>query len=83
MHRAIDMTLFLAKTLCDSGSRAIRIAENTFPNQNDELVISKEDRSRGENQRYESYLAQNEEHLKQRLRVLADILTELRQSGKL
>src|SRR5262245_21782539 len=83
LHRVIDMTLFLAKTLFDCQNGNVTIPADTFPDQTSEIIISPEQRSYGERSSYDAFLSQHVPLLRERLRVLASLLDELRQTGKI
>jgi hypothetical protein len=83
VHRIIDMTVFLAKALFDCQNGNVTIPAGTFLNQTADLHISSEQRTYGERASYIAFLQQNSSVLKGRLRALAKILDDLRQTGKI
>ncbi len=84
LNRAIDITLFLAHVLTESGGEIIHIKPGTFDNQKEELTSGRDvNRSATEIAQFDTFMDQHEEHLKQRLNTLADYLFELRANGKL
>jgi hypothetical protein len=84
LHRAIDMTLFLANALAASNEGTIHIPAGSFSNQDEELTVRRDPhRTAVEKAQFEAFMAQNEQHLKQRLNTLADLLLKLRANGKL
>lgn len=84
LNRAIDITLFLTHVLARSEGEVVQMKPGTFDNQNEELTLGRdENRSVTEIAQFDTFMDQHEEHLKQRLNALADLLIELRSSGKL
>lgn len=84
LHRAIDMTLFLAHVLTKPEDEDVQLKPGLFSDQNEELTIRRDEhRSAAEMARFDTFLDQHDELLKQRLSILADVLIELRASGKL
>ena len=77
LHRVIDMTLFLAKTLFDNQDKAVKFPKKTFINQESDVLVSQESRSYGEQATYENFLKENRQLLKDRFNVLRNILDDL------
>lgn len=83
LHRAIDMTLFLAKALFDLQSSTVAIPRATFYRQDADISIVPETRSYGEMSSYNAFLSRHSGLLKERLNALADVLTSLREKGQI
>jgi len=83
LHRLVDMTLFLAKVLFDTRNGNVDIPAGTFLNQDSNISVTQENRSYGEMASYHAFLSAHLQLLKQRFSVLADLLDELRESGKI
>jgi hypothetical protein len=83
LHRAIDLTLFLAEVIFNADNGVVRIQKGTFYNQNVDISITRENRSYGELASYNAFLDQKHAFLKERLNILADVLNELRKAGKI
>jgi hypothetical protein len=84
VHRVIDMTLFLAKTLLDvSPTGSVTFPAGTFVNQTTAITISREHRSSAELGAYDGFVQKHGHLLKKRLNKLADTLNELRAAGRL
>lgn len=83
LHRAIDMTLFLAKTVFDQQNSRVYIPAETLLDQDAEILITPEARSYGEMSSYNAFLAEHSGLLKDRLRALSNVLNSLKADGKI
>ena len=84
LHRAIDMTSFLTHVLANSEAEVIQMKSGTFDNQGEELTLERDaNRSSAEIAQFDDFMDRSKDHLKQKLNTLADLLIELRMSGKL
>ena len=83
LHRAIDMTLFLAKTVFDQQNSRVDIPAGTLLDQDAEILITPEARSYGEMSSYNAFLNEHSGLLKDRLRALSDVLNALKEDGKI
>jgi len=83
LHRAIDMTLFLAKVIFDRQNSRVRIPSATFCHQDADISVTPETRSYGEMSSYNAFLSRHSRLLKDRLNTLADVLISLRENGQL
>ena len=84
LHRVIDLTLFMAKALFSSEDSELEISAGTFDNQTADLqIVENENRSAREMAQFHDFMGENGDQLKQRLNALADVLIELRESGKI
>lgn len=79
-HRPVDLTILLASVLCSSGNE-ITYRAGTFHGQVEDLKITSEDRTRPEIQAFHEASKQGSEFLKERLRVLRDILNDATKNG--
>jgi hypothetical protein len=83
LHRAIDVTLFLAKVIFDQQNGKVEIPPNTFTKQAGSISITNEARSNGQMASYYSFLDEHSELLKERLNALAGVLNSLKEAGKI
>lgn len=83
LHRPIDMTLFLAKVVFDSDGDAVTIPRGTLQNQTSDIEVTKEQRNFGENASFAAAIAKNKPDLKHRLNTLLQVLSDLKQKGKI
>lgn len=84
LHRVVDLTLLVAKAFAAVDDGKLKLPAGTFDNQKSDLeVVENENRSQREIAEFHNFMAQNGEQLKQRLNALADVLIELRVSGKI
>ena len=83
LHRAIDLTLFLAKAIFDPQNTRVTIPSGTFLNQDADISITPETRSYGEMSSYNAFLSEHSGLLKDRLNALADVLASLREKGQI
>ena len=83
LHRAIDMTLFLAKAVFDQQNGRVNIPVGTLLDQDAEISITPEARSYGEMSSYNAFLAKHSGLLKDRLRALSDVLNSLKEHGRI
>lgn len=81
LHRAIDMTLFLAKVVFDQQNGKVDIPAKTFYRQAAGISITSEARSYGEMASYNAFLSEHSDLLRERLGVLTDVLVSLREAG--
>jgi hypothetical protein len=87
LHRPIDMTIFLAKALFDAsippGPQVI-IEKGTFENQPCDITIHHEvERTPGEINTYNAFIAANAGSLKGRLGELLEVLSDLKKRGRI
>lgn len=83
LHRVIDMTLLVAKSLF-AGGNAIEFPANSLSNQDSPLHIERDgNRNKAEMEQFNEFINEEREGLKRRLNVLADALNDLRQRGML
>ena len=83
LHRAIDITLFLAKVVFDQRHGIVNIPSETFLNQDADISITPETRGYGEMSSYNAFLNEHSGLLKDRLNALADVLNFLKDSGQI
>lgn len=81
LHRAIDMTLFLAKVVFGQQNGRVDIPANTLYRQTADISITSEARSYGEMASYNAFLSEHSELLRERLGALANLLDSLREAG--
>lgn len=82
LHRVIDSTVFLAKVLLDADNDRVEIERNLFSNQQKGFLIQKEVIEPEEQKRFDAYMHTHEEHLKDRLNKLHQLLCNLKTQGK-
>ena len=74
----------MAKALFSSEDSELEISAGTFDNQTADLqIVENENRSAREMAQFHDFMGENGDQLKQRLNALADVLIELRESGKI
>lgn len=84
LNRAIDMTSFLAHVLANSEGDVIQMKPGTFDNQTEQLTLGRDgNRNATETAQFDRFIDRSEDYLKKKLNILADLLLELRASGKL
>lgn len=83
LHRPIDMTLFLAKTIFDAEGGAVGIPKGTFPRQTSDITVTREQRNFGENASFDAAVAKIRPALQERLNTLLQVLSELKRDGKI
>ncbi len=83
LHRAIDITLFLAKVVFDQRHGRVDIPSGTFLNQDAAISITPEIRGYGEMSSYNAFFSEHLELLKDRLNALADVLNSLKETGQI
>ena len=83
LHRALDMTLFLAHVLGQSEDEVVRIKPGEFEHQGKALAVQADpNRSAEEKDEFRDYLNQHDALLKRRLNALRDALNNLHEEGK-
>lgn len=84
LHRPIDMTIFLAKTLFDSTpSGSVTIPAGTFQKQPSDVIISQESLTDGEISAYGSVISIAAPMLKAQLNELRKVLNDLHGQQKI
>jgi len=84
LHRVVDLSLFIAQAIYSTESGETEIPAGTFDNQRTALkVVENENRSTQEIAQFHNFMEENGDQLKHRLNALADVLIELRESGKI
>lgn len=83
LHRAIDITTFLAKVIFDQRHGRVEIPRGTFQNQDADIFITPEARTYGEMSSYNAFLNHHYDLIKDRLNVLYNVLNSLKEAGKL
>ena len=84
LHRAVDLTLFMAEVLFGTVGGRTTIPVNTFDNQDVELPVERNpNRSTDENNRFDNFLVQHGEQLRKRLAELLKVLNRLDDNGRL
>ena len=83
LHRALDMTLFLAHVLGRSADDVVHIEPGEFEAQGKALAVQADpNRSAEEQDKFHGYLDKHEALLKRRLNALRDALNNLHEEGK-
>lgn len=83
LHRAIDVTLFLAKAIFDNRNGQVDIPANTFHQQAGTINITTENRTHGEMASYHAFLNEHSDLLRKRLSALSDVLNSLKEAGEI
>lgn len=83
LHRPIDMTLFMAMALFDTKNGYFDIPNGTFHDQDQDIHLVQEQRSGDEVKQFNKAVKSQEDHLKERLNKLFDVLNKLKSQGKL
>lgn len=83
IHRAIDLSIFLAKALFDSTNGAVKIKGDTYLGQDNAIAITKEAITPAETQVFDTWLLANGPLIKDRLNSLCDTLNDLRRRNKI
>jgi hypothetical protein len=84
LHRAVDLTLFIAETLFGSHNDHVTIPSGTFENQREDLPVAMNtNRSEDEIVRFRDFMDRHGPQLRRRLRALASVLDDLRGNGNL
>lgn len=83
IHRPVDMTIFLAKSVFDVSNGTVCFPQGTFEGQSSDVILSPEQRSYGEMASYNAFLDGREQLLKDRLNTLRNTLNDLANRGKI
>lgn len=81
LHRAIDMSIFLAKVLGAGDQAVLNFPAQTFQKQENDFSVSQENRSISELENYRMFLEKNMPMYKFQFKVLLDILKSLEGKG--
>jgi hypothetical protein len=85
LHRAIDLSILIAKTLFDSDPKSgeVTIRGETFFSQDNRLIVDPEPRTQAERTAFANFVSQNRQLIKDRLNSLCDTLLDLRNRAKI
>lgn len=83
LHRPIDMSILVARSLFDTNNGSFVINGGTFQNQSNCINVSQENRTAQEILIFDNFVKNNEHFIKERLNSLCDVLLDLRRKGKL
>jgi len=83
LHRVIDSSIFLAKVLLDRDKHGVEIERNLFSNQPEGFLIQEEPVTAQDQAKFDSFLDEHGDVLKDRFNKLYQMLSNLKIQGKL
>lgn len=83
LHRPIDLTILIAKSLFDAENGNLRFPGGVFQGQGNCISVTQEACSVSQQDVFEKYVAEQGQTIKDRLNSLCDVLTDLRRRGKI
>lgn len=82
VHRVIDMSILVAKSLFDAQNGSVDFATGVFQGQDSAMTITQEpQRTSAEKNSFDNFKIRNGQLVRDRLNSLADVLNDLRRRG--
>lgn len=83
VHRLIDMSILIAKSLFDTNNGNVTFPGGTFYDQHNCIFLAQEPRTPQEQSAFGNFIAANGQLIKDRLNSLCDVLLDLRRRAKI